>query len=44
MQAIKDWIRANPEQGRALMRENVSYIFFRELTRTRTRSVRSTSR
>jgi membrane-bound lytic murein transglycosylase A len=32
MQAIKDWIRANPDQGRALMRENLSYIFFRELT------------
>jgi len=24
MQAIKDWIRANPDQGRALMRENLS--------------------
>ncbi|NUT01104.1 MAG: murein transglycosylase A [Sphingomonas sp.] len=32
MQAIKDWMRANPDQGRALMRENLSYIFFRELT------------
>ncbi len=32
MQAIKDWIRANPELGRELMRENLSYIFFRELT------------
>jgi membrane-bound lytic murein transglycosylase A len=32
MQAIKDWIRANPDEGRALMRENLSYIFFRELT------------
>jgi membrane-bound lytic murein transglycosylase A len=32
MQAIKDWIRANPEEGRALMRENLSYVFFRELT------------
>ena len=31
MQAIRDWIRANPEQGRALMRENLSYIFFKEL-------------
>ncbi|MEO7276626.1 MAG: MltA domain-containing protein [Sphingomicrobium sp.] len=31
MQAIKDWIRANPEEGRALMRENLSYIFFRQL-------------
>ena len=32
MQAIKDWMRANPDQGRELMRENLSYIFFRELT------------
>ena len=32
MQAIKAWMRANPDQGRALMRENLSYIFFRELT------------
>jgi len=32
MQSIRDWIRANPEQGRALMRENLSYIFFKELT------------
>ena len=32
MQAIVAWMRANPEQGRALMRENPSYIFFRELT------------
>ncbi len=31
MQAIKDWIRANPEQGRELMRENLSYVFFKEL-------------
>ena len=32
MEAIKAWIRANPDQGRALMRENLSYIFFKELT------------
>jgi membrane-bound lytic murein transglycosylase A len=32
MQGIKDWIRTNPEAGKALMRENLSYIFFRELT------------
>ena len=32
MQGIVQWIRQNPEQGRALMRENLSYIFFRELT------------
>lgn len=31
MQAIKDWIRANPDQGRELMRENASYIFFKVL-------------
>jgi membrane-bound lytic murein transglycosylase A len=31
MQAIRDWIRANPDQGRELMRENLSYIFFKEL-------------
>lgn len=32
MQSIKDWIRTNPDQGRELMRENQSYIFFKELT------------
>ncbi len=32
MQSIKDWLRANPEQGRALMRQNLSYVFFKELT------------
>lgn len=32
MQSIKDWIRANPDQGRALMRENLSYVFLKELT------------
>jgi membrane-bound lytic murein transglycosylase A len=32
MQAIRDWIRANPDQGRELMRENLSYVFFKELT------------
>ena len=32
MQAIKDWMRANPDQGKALMRENFSYIFFKQLT------------
>lgn len=31
MQAIKDWIRANPDQGSELMRENASYIFFKVL-------------
>ncbi|MFL6721197.1 MAG: murein transglycosylase A [Sphingomonas sp.] len=32
MQAIRDWMRANPDQGRELMRENLSYVFFKELT------------
>ena len=31
MESIKAWIRANPDQGRALMRENLSYIFFKVL-------------
>ena len=31
MQDIVAWLKANPEQGRALMRENLSYIFFKEL-------------
>lgn len=32
MQGIKAWIAANPEQGRALLREDPSFVFFRELT------------
>jgi membrane-bound lytic murein transglycosylase A len=32
MEAIKAWMRSNPDQGKALMRENLSYIFFKELT------------
>jgi membrane-bound lytic murein transglycosylase A len=32
MQAIKAWLRANPAEGRKIMRENRSYIFFREIT------------
>ena len=32
MQGIVAWLRANPEAGRAIMRENKSYIFFKELT------------
>lgn len=31
MQSIRAWIAANPDQGRALMRENPSYIFFQPL-------------
>jgi membrane-bound lytic murein transglycosylase A len=29
MAAIRDWLARNPEEGRALMRRNESYIFFR---------------
>jgi len=32
MQGIVAWLRENPEAGRAIMRENKSYIFFQELT------------
>jgi membrane-bound lytic murein transglycosylase A len=32
MQKIVEWLHANSEAGRALMRENPSYVFFRELT------------
>jgi membrane-bound lytic murein transglycosylase A len=32
MQSIKAWLSAHPVEGKALMRENMSYIFFRELT------------
>jgi membrane-bound lytic murein transglycosylase A len=32
MVSIKEWIRTHPEEGKALMRENLSYVFFRELT------------
>jgi len=32
MDAIVSWMRAQPDGGRALMRENPSYIFFKELT------------
>ena len=31
MQAIRAWIKANPEAGAALMAENPSYVFFREV-------------
>lgn len=31
MQKIKQWIEANPEAGKELMRENASFIFFRLL-------------
>jgi membrane-bound lytic murein transglycosylase A len=32
MADIVGWMRAHPDEGRALMRENLSYIFFKELT------------
>lgn len=32
MQGIMAYLRANPEEGKAIMRENKSYVFFRELT------------
>ena len=32
MKAIVEWIHAHPDEGRALIRENLSYIFFKELT------------
>ncbi|MBU3079097.1 murein transglycosylase A [Sphingomonas sp. XMGL2] len=32
MQGIMAWLRAHPDEGRAIMRENKSYVFFRELT------------
>ena len=31
MQGIVSWLRANPVEGRALMRENKSFVFFRVL-------------
>ncbi|RHW16298.1 hypothetical protein D1610_16475 [Sphingomonas gilva] len=32
MQGIMAWLRAHPEEGRAIMNENKSWVFFRELT------------
>jgi membrane-bound lytic murein transglycosylase A len=32
MQAIRAWMKAHPQEGAALRRENPSYVFFRELT------------
>ncbi|CAA9513734.1 MAG: GH102 [uncultured Sphingomonas sp.] len=32
MAAIKAWMKSQPDGGRSLMRENPSFIFFRELT------------
>jgi membrane-bound lytic murein transglycosylase A len=32
MQGIMAWLRAHPDEGRAIMRENKSWVFFREIT------------
>ena len=32
MQGIVAWLNAHPEEGRAIMRENKSFVFFRELS------------
>jgi membrane-bound lytic murein transglycosylase A len=32
MQDLVAWLREHPEEGRAIMRENKSYVFFQELT------------
>jgi membrane-bound lytic murein transglycosylase A len=32
MQGIVEWLRANPQEGMKIMRENKSYVFFNELT------------
>ncbi len=31
MQGIVAWLHDHPEEGRAIMRENKSFVFFREL-------------
>jgi membrane-bound lytic murein transglycosylase A len=31
MQGIVAWLRANPEEGKKIMQENKSFVFFREL-------------
>jgi membrane-bound lytic murein transglycosylase A len=33
MEGLKSWLRADPARGQALMQENKSYVFFRELTK-----------
>jgi membrane-bound lytic murein transglycosylase A len=32
MQGIMEWLRSHPEEGRAIMRENKSWVFFKEIT------------
>ena len=34
MQGIKDWIARNPSKAQALLNENASYVFFREIDAT----------
>ncbi|WP_169566616.1 murein transglycosylase A [Sneathiella limimaris] len=34
MQAIRSWLETNPDKAEALMQENASYIFFRELEKS----------
>ncbi len=34
MQSIRAWLAAHPDEGRALMRENPSYVFFRTIAET----------
>jgi membrane-bound lytic murein transglycosylase A len=31
MQGIEGWLRANPQEGQAIMRENKSWVFFKEI-------------
>jgi membrane-bound lytic murein transglycosylase A len=31
MDGLKEWLRSDPERGKALMQENASYVFFAEL-------------
>jgi membrane-bound lytic murein transglycosylase A len=32
MQGIENWLRANPQEGQSIMRENKSWVFFKEIT------------
>lgn len=32
MQSIRDWLRAHPGEARAVMQQNPSYVFFREIS------------
>ena len=44
MESVKAWLHADPARGGALMEENRSYVFFRELGRARGRRRRSAGR